>query len=121
VGQSPANRPPGDLPHNHSRIFFCSAAIFGRELAGFVEASDLGPKKTSVCRILTEMAQPKIGQPLSAAEYLFSVSSCSSTSAYGPESDIAWRAPLIAGSVSRTAPNWRRAAFRRQREPDLLP
>jgi hypothetical protein len=30
-------------------------------------------------------------------------------------------APLIAGPVSRMTPNWRRAAFRRQREPYLLP
>ena len=64
-----------DRPHYHSRIFFCSAAIFGRELAGFVEVSDLEPKKASICRILTEMVQPKVGRRLSATEYLFSVSS----------------------------------------------
>ena len=63
-----------DRPHYHSGIFFCSAAIFGRELAGFVAASDLEPKKHSRCRILTEMARPKVSQRLSTAEYLFSVS-----------------------------------------------
>jgi hypothetical protein len=68
-------RSPDDRTHYHSRIFFCSAAIFGRELAGFVEASDLRPKKTLVCRILTEMTKPKVSQRLSAAEYLFSVNS----------------------------------------------
>ena len=57
------------------RFFFRSAAIFGCEWAVFAGASDLWPEKTSLCRALTETAQPKVGQPLSAAEYLFSVSS----------------------------------------------
>ena len=34
-----------DRPHYHPRIFFCSAAIFGRELARFLAASNLRPIK----------------------------------------------------------------------------
>lgn len=75
-GRSISGRPPPpDRPHYHSRIFFCSAAIFERELADFGTVSDLEPKKTLLYRILKEMAQAKVAQRLSAAEYLFSVSS----------------------------------------------
>ena len=55
-GGSISSKPAcADRPHYHSGIFFCSAAIFERELAGFVAAPNLGSKKISLCRILTEM------------------------------------------------------------------
>jgi hypothetical protein len=70
IGLSPADR-----PHFHSKVFFQLSGNFGRELAHFLTASNLRPNKTSLCRILTEMARPKVSQRLSTAEYLFSVSS----------------------------------------------
>ena len=41
--------------------FFQLGRDFGRELAGLVAASDPEPKKTLLCRILTEMAHSKVG------------------------------------------------------------
>ena len=75
VGQSLASSSPADRSHFHSQVFFQLNGNFGRELPHFLMASNLRPNKTSLCRILTEMARPKVSQRLSTAEYLFSVSS----------------------------------------------
>jgi hypothetical protein len=64
-----------DRPHIHSQVFFQLNGNFGRELAHFFTASNLRPDKTSLCRILMELARPKVSQRLSTAEYLFSVGS----------------------------------------------
>ena len=55
--------------------FFLPRGHFWHEFATLARSTNFELKKTSMCRILTEMIHPRVGQRLSAADYLFSASS----------------------------------------------
>ena len=54
--KSLARSSPDNRPHYQSQVFFLFRYHFRRELVDLVVASNSEPKKTSLYRILTEMA-----------------------------------------------------------------
>jgi hypothetical protein len=56
VAQSLRDRRAADRPHCPSQVLFQFGGNFGRNSDDLVTASSVEPKKTLLCRILTEMA-----------------------------------------------------------------